>query len=193
MINILIDSLPDYVVVDGKKYKVVTDFREWIRFALLVSSEEVSNELKLSMMLQWYMNDMPKDIAKAIDSLGIFFAGKELHEITEQSDTKETTSSNAVPFDFQTDAADIYASFLLHYRIDLQSIDYMHWYKFRILFEELPPESSIKKKIYYRTVDLNTIKNKEERNRIEEIRQKIKIVQKKKTVVSDWDIGDVFA
>lgn len=192
MINILIDSLPDYVAVDGKKYKVVTDFREWIRFALLVTSEEVNDEKKLSMMLQWYMNDMPKDIAKAIDSLGIFFAGKELHEITEQSH-KEATTSNAPSFDFQIDAADIYASFLLHYKIDLQSIDYMHWYKFRILFEELPPESSIKKKMYYRTVDLNTIKNKKERNRIREIRQNIKIVQKKKTVVSDWDIGDVFA
>ncbi|MCL2772358.1 MAG: bacteriophage Gp15 family protein [Oscillospiraceae bacterium] len=62
-------------------------------------------------------------------------------------------------FDFDFDAEEIYASFISEYGIDLIEIDFLHWYKFKILLENLSSESAFKKKIELRFMDLSDYKN----------------------------------
>ena len=35
--NILTDGLPDFLLIEGKKYKIRTDFRVWIKFGEIMS------------------------------------------------------------------------------------------------------------------------------------------------------------
>ena len=49
--NVLFDSFPETVEVQGKKYKIVTDFREWIKFSELLRCTEQFNIRILDMIL----------------------------------------------------------------------------------------------------------------------------------------------
>lgn len=194
MINVLYQPFPDYVEIDGKRYPIITDFREWLRFSALMDSE-LSNTEKAILMLELYKDKVPDNVPLAIEALGTFFVGYELYGKQKvYSEEEEHTERREEPvYDYEQDSADIYSSFLSCYGIDLIEVQYMHWYKFRILFETLPGDSNIKQKIYYRSVDLNKIKNKEERKRIREIKESIKIIKKRDIQLSDYDIGDVFS
>jgi DNA-directed RNA polymerase subunit M/transcription elongation factor TFIIS len=65
----------------------------------------------------------------------------------------------------------------------------MHWWKFKALFEGLSDEATVKKYMYYRSVELSTIKDKdEERKRIEKIQRQIAI----KREISDEDMALCF-
>ena len=50
------------------------------------------------------------------------------------------------------------------YKIDLQEIEYMHWWKFRALFDGLNENTEIVKIMGYRSMDLSKIKDTERRN-----------------------------
>lgn len=189
MINILYQEFPDHIEIDGRDFAVITDFREWIRFYELINSD-LSDEQKAILMLDWYVDDVPEDIEKAIKGLGHFFASYDMYEHDEEEKT-EAGASKAPAFSFSQDAEDIYTAFLQYYRIDLQEVEYMHWWKFKTLFAHLPEESEIRKKMYYRTLDASKIKNKEERARVRKIQKNIKLKVKMRPM-DDFEIGDAF-
>jgi len=58
-------------------------------------------------------------------------------------------------FCFDFDAGEIYAGFLSEYGIDLTGVNFLHWYKFKTLLENLSPESAFKRKIELRFMDLS--------------------------------------
>ena len=55
--------------------------------------------------------------------------------------------------------------------MDLNEIEYLHWWKFKSLFEGLNEENQICKIMGYRSIDLSKIKDKEERKRYKKIKQ----------------------
>lgn len=189
MINPLYDPFPDHVVVQGQEYEVVTDFREWIKFYALVKSD-LPDIIKLELMLEWYLDDVPEDTEEAIAALGRFLGAYELYE--KEGSDEETGQPNVQAFSFEQDASDIYSAFLSAYGIDIQDVEYMHWYKFRTLFDSLPGETEIKRKMHYRTMDTGKIKDKDERARVRMIQDKIRIKNRKKKNVDDYEIGDTF-
>ena len=64
-------------------------------------------------------------------------------------------------------------------------------YKFKTLFDWLPENTEIKQRILYRTIDVSSIKDKEERKRVKRIQEAIAL-RKKVYSMSDYDIGDMF-
>lgn len=188
MLNVLYEKFPDHVLVHGVRYPIETDFREWIRFAELVEDDAVSWQIKAELMLNWY-KEYPSDIESAIYALGDFLSAKSLYQ---ESEKNEQNQENRKPaFSFQEDAGCIYSAFVDVYGIDLQTIPYMHWWKFKTLFDWLPENTEIKQRIMYRTIDVSSIKDKEERKRVKRIQEAIAL-RKKVYSMSDYDIGDMF-
>lgn len=188
--NPIYEQFPDTVLVDGTEYRIVTDFRDWIKLCDLIETDEVPETEKPRLMLEWYEDDIPDDIEKAVTALGEFLAAYKLYEGT----TKQKTSGKSKrAFSFSQDAGDIFSAFFVYYNMDLSKVKYMHWWKFRTLFDSLPSDSEIKQKMYYRTLDPGTIKNKDERKRVIEIQQRIKLKElNRHEYVDDYEIGDVF-
>lgn len=184
--NILYEKLPNFVIVQGKRYEIETDFREWIRFCELVEDDSVSIWIKCSLMMKWYY-EAPKDLEAAIYALGDFLSAKDMYR---DHDKKNQNAKSEPAFDFNEDAGCIYAAFVECYGIDLQKITYMHWWKFLSLFHGLPETTEIKQRMMYRTIDPAEIKDKEERKRVKMIQRKVALHKKK---ISDYDIGDIFA
>lgn len=172
--NTLLNAFPDSVEVFGESYRIVTDFRDWIRYIEMYGSKELTDQEKVQISFEWFIDKPPNSI-ESLDALKWFlFMGNE-----QKSTSKKLTLS------YDQDAAFIASAFISEYRIDLNEIDYMHWWKFKSLFEGLNDETTIKKYMYYRSVDLSTIKDKDEKKRIAKIQRQIAIKQE----VDEADIG----
>lgn len=188
MFNSLYEKFPEGVWVGGKYHEIETDFREWIRFSELIEDDDVPEQVKCELMLQWY-RDIPENLGEALIALGKFLSADELYP---DSSNRSQKSRNRQPvFSFQEDAGCIYSAFVECYGIDLQKISYMHWWKFRVLLDGLPENTEIKQRMIYRSVDLSEIKDRDERKRIKKIQKEIAI-RKKCSKIDDYDIGDVF-
>ena len=188
--NVLYDEFPDYVEVDGKLYKIITDFRDWIRLNDLVDDDEVNDIDKVNLLLMWFDSEVPDNIEGAIYALGDFLTARGIYRDSETGEKKKDITQ---AFSFSEDAGCIYSAFRECYGIDLQTVEYMHWWKFQTLFDWLPQDTEIKQRMMYRTVNLNDITDKEERKIAKRIQERIKLKKKHKKYVSDYDIGDAFA
>lgn len=192
--NILFDESPHTVTVHGQEYEIETDFREWIKLSLLFMKTERFTRRTLNNILEWYIDDPPEDDRKAVFALQEFLLADPAGQCQEE---KTERQGGAIPqkpaFSYEQDAVYIYSAFLEIYGIDIETIPYMHWWKFKALFEGLPADTEIKERMYYRTVDLNEIRDKAERKRIKKIRKMIEIKETNTRKMDAFEIGDVFA
>lgn len=168
--NILIDSLPETVEVDGREFSINSDFRTGILFELLIYDDEVKPEDKVAQIFDLYFEgdpDVPRTKA-AVDALLAFYRC-EKHENKAAKRLAKRTNGGQQPkriYDFEHDDAYIYAAFLSEYGIDLNDIEYLHWWKFSAMFSALGDDQKICKIMGYRAADLSKIKNKQEKERM---------------------------
>lgn len=163
--NLLIDTLPDTVEVDGRAFRIRSDFRISIMFELMISDKELSEAEKLEQMLiLYYEDEIPKNLDDAVWQVLDFYAcGKQRKKKDSNSKRKGITSP---VYSFEYDDSYIFAAFFDQYGIDLNDIEYLHWWKFKAMFDALKDDNEIVKIMSYRATDLSTIKDKHERSRI---------------------------
>lgn len=168
------EKLPTSIEVGNEVFEIVTDFREWIRFIDIIKSKELDAPQKLYYALN-LLRDSEREfdltlMESILDEIIKFFKLGE-----EDSSESSTECSRETAFDFNVDFGAILSDFQREYNIDLLNIDYLHWWQFKLLFDNLSEKSEIKTKMYYRTLDVKTIKDKDERKRILKIKRKLAI------------------
>ena len=152
--NILIDDIeyPDQAEIKGKWYEIRTNFRNSILFELMMQDDSLDEHTKVWKALELYYPVIPNDLNAAVDAaLWFYRCGKE--ETTAQKRMAARRGKNQL-YSFEHDAGLIYAAFLQAYGIDLQDIDYMHWWRFRYLFNSLPKDCEFSMAMKYRSVDI---------------------------------------
>lgn len=164
--NLLIDTLPDTVEVDGRAFHIRSDFRISIMFELMISDKELSEKQKLQQMLSlYYVDEIPKNVNEAIEQILNFYAcGKQRKKKDSNGSKRKGITSPVYSFDY--DDGMIFAAFYDQYGIDLNDIEFLHWWKFKAMFDALKEDNEIVKIMSYRATDLSTIKDKHERSRI---------------------------
>ncbi|MCR1933524.1 bacteriophage Gp15 family protein [Clostridium tepidum] len=170
--NILIDLLPITVEIEDVEYEINSDFRTSILFELLMQDKSISEENKIIQALELYYPTLPKNINEAIDQMLWFYrCGKD------EDISKGTGKGKSVTqiYSFEHDDDYIYSAFLDQYGIDLQDIEYLHWWKFKALFKALKEDNEIVKIMRYRSMDLSKIKDKEEKNYYRKMQELYKI------------------
>ena len=197
MKNYLLEGLPAAVTVAGRPFTIFTDWRDWVRFASMLSDRDLTQEELIEGMLAWYSGDVPGDISAAVQALAWFYrAGDGNKEGGGSGKTgavrrKAGVQTRGAPpcFDYAFDAPYLFAAFQECYGVDLLRVPYLHWWEFRWLFNGLPEDCALMKRIAIRATDLNQIKLKEERARIRKQQRAIAIPQR----LTDGEIGAVFA
>ena len=163
--NLLIDKLP----TEYEGLKVETNFRSFILFELLMQDKELSEEQKIGLAFNLFFKEKV-DIKKGIEAILYFYScGK--NNLTDKDPKSVKKSKNRI-YSFEEDDRLIYSAFLAQYGIDLNEIEYLHWWKFKSLFEGLNEENKIVEIMGYRSVDLNKIKDKETRDRYAQLKRK---------------------
>lgn len=141
--NILVSSLPNEI----EGHKIRTDFRIMVNFELLICDDLFTWSEKMVKALEMFYEDMPDDIETAIEGLQWFYRCGE-----ESTDNGQERGKSEPCYDFNQDAAYIYAAFWQQYGIDLNTAK-LHWWKFRALFSGLSDDTQIVKIMGYRTAD----------------------------------------
>lgn len=188
--NFFYEELPNTVNVKGENVKIITDFREYIRLLDMLKDQELDTLQKFAIIQQYFLDGIVAD-EEAISALSCFITmDTNCVEVAETGDCgrpQEKPKKNL--FSYSIDYPYILSGFLRDYGIDLIDIKYMHWWKFRMLFDGLSDDTEIKQRIMYRSVDLSEIKDKEERKRIKKIQKSIQLPSESLT---DYDIGNAF-
>lgn len=183
--NILVDKLP----IDYEGLKIDTNFRSFILFELLMQDNKLSTEEKIYLALNLFYESPPKDIKKGIEGI-LWFYG--MGNTNKKSSKKEEKSSRNNIYSFEHDAKLIYSAFLSQYGIDLNEIEYLHWWKFKSLFEGLNEENKICKYMQYRSIDLSKIKDKEEKKRYKKLKQLCALPDERTEEEKEKDFANAF-
>ncbi|EOU1754599.1 bacteriophage Gp15 family protein [Clostridium perfringens] len=177
--NLLIDRMPTKVKIGKNFYEINSDFRFSVLFELLMQDEEIEDEVKIHQALKLYFPKIPplKYIEESINAI-MWFYGCGNEESSNQYNKKSYSSDLEQAYSFKYDNKYIFDAFLSQYKIDLQEVEYLHWWKFRALFEGLTEENTIIKIMNYRTMDLNKIEDKNERAFYKEKKEFFKLPKK---------------
>lgn len=156
--NILIDLVPDSVEIEGIRYGINSDFRIGILFELLMQDNTLLEEEKIDIALNLYYEEIPHDIVEAVNKMLWFYrCGKDMGVKSNQDGEGSSEGGGTVEriYSFEHDDDYIYSAFLTQYNIDLQDIEYLHWWKFRALFKSLKEDNLISKIMSYRSMTIN--------------------------------------
>ena len=187
MINPLYEPLPDTVIIGYHEYEIVTDFRDWTAFADMIGDSELSSAEKTSMMSEWFIEPPEIMTKEAVESLFSFYHASALEppKLYEEDESEKTPQIPVL--NWKIDAPYIIGDFQRYYGIDLIS-ENLHWWRFRMLFNALPSDSQMMKRMGYRSADLGQIKNESERKRIMKMKQLYSLPFE----LDDDAIGDIF-
>lgn len=184
MINLLYESLPDTICVDGKEYLINTDYKYWIELSDALNDPKVDKEYLANVFIGLFVDGIPQFSSEVFLAIMDFFNGNV--KDAKSSENGETEKKTKKVYDFKIDAEYFISAFLNQYHINLFEDD-LHWWKFLALFNGLE-KCELTERMRYRGVDLSTIKNKEERKRTKKIQDSLKLDDR---ILSDEDIGGV--
>ena len=181
--NLLLDTLPDYVTIDGREYPFDADFRTFIIMEKILDDKTKDNRQRvLDLIDLFYTDEQPPDPQAAIEEILTMYRCGGPPEPPRKARKNGNIEIGQKPvFDYEYDAPYIYGAFLAQYGIDLNDIEFLHWWKFQALFRSLNSSNKIVEIISYRSTELGKIKDKAERNRIARL-QRIYALPEKLTV-----------
>ena len=182
--NLLLDKLP----TEYEGLKIDTNFRSFILFELLMQDKKVSEEDKIALALNIFFKEIPKDIKKAIDGILWFYS----RAYKNQNKKREGKSSRNNIYSFEHDANYIFSAFWHDYRLDLNEIEYLHWWKFKSLFECLNDENRICQIMGYRAVDLSKIKDKERKDKYKKLKEQYALPDERTEEEKEQDFANAF-
>jgi len=178
MANILIDRLPNEI--DG--IPINTDFRVCILFELLMQDCELTDSEKLSLAIDLFYSEEVVDYQTALKNIVWFYScGKE---------AKASGKNQKIIYSFEHDAEYIFSAFLSEYNINLNRIEYMHWWEFKALFTSLSENNLFNKIMGYRAINLSQIKDKETRKYYRDLQIKYKLPDQRTETEKERDFAN---
>ena len=171
--NLILNRLPQYT---PSRLKIRTDFRESIKFELLMQDSKLNEEekVKLALNLYYNLNDIT-DIKKPVEDIIWFYKGGKNEKENVDKEVKKSNSKEKQIYSYEFDAEYIYSAFMEQYNIDLNSIKYLHWWKFKALFNSLNENVLFSKIMGYRAIDLSKIKDKSIKKQYKKLQELYKL------------------
>lgn len=176
-----LDPLPESITVDGLEVPLNTDFRAVLRYDRLIQEDPGTGE-NIIPAFQEIFPEIPatSSIKELLEALGDFVSGGERNESEHRPSKKVLGVNSNKAMDFYIDDRRIWTAFYRTYRIDLRTIEYLHWWDFLELLEELPEDVRLEKVIHYRTVDTKSSRvGREEKKVLEAMQRYYKIRNRK--------------
>ena len=129
--NILIESLPTSLEIDGQTYRIDADFRTSLRTILAFEDQSLATVEKQRILIENLFYEVPDNTEAAFTAAMRFINGGG------EAEGEQEEKANWRVYSFQQDAPYIFSAFRLTHGIDLQEIEFLHWHKFLYLFTDL--------------------------------------------------------
>ena len=152
MLEFFDDDFPCEIKSGNKIYPFRTDFRDWMKFEILMLDKDVPDRLKPMLAKNLIFPEIPpEDIS---EFLLWFYACGAVRSGTSDKKKRPGKKKTGAAYSFEYDQGLIFAAFMQCYNIDLCVIK-MHWWKFRALFDSLSDETKLKKVMGYRVMEID--------------------------------------
>lgn len=171
--NILLDYLPETVEIGGAVYPINSDFRTSVLFELLMQDDEVDDKVKVGKALRLYYPELPLDTHEAVRKMLWFYKCDKEGRGNKRGAAAQNEAEQSVKrvYSFDYDDAYIFAAFWSQYGVDLNDIDYLHWWKFRAMFHALDESCEFCKIMGYRSVKITSKMSKEQKRFYREMKE----------------------
>lgn len=127
--NYLLEQMPQSVLIDGEAVPINTDFRVCLRIIQALEDERLMEHEKLTVLITLLYPDPPKNTALAIEQ------GLKFLNLGESVDGGKARQQ--IVYNLNKDSAYIYTAFKSTFNIDLNTVENLHYWKFRSLFADL--------------------------------------------------------
>lgn len=148
----MFEKLPRFVYIKGKRYRVNADFRIFIKFEIECQDEE-REDAYYEILANFYpdfFEILNKGLIKEAVKQFIWFYTCGKNEMKQKKSVSAKKNIGKV-YDYKIDADLIWGAFYER-GVDLTT-DYVHWWKFKALFNTLPENCTFKKVVGYRCYD----------------------------------------
>ncbi len=151
-------SYPEYANIDGKRYKLKTDFKVGLKCFSVINDKSICDEERSLAIIYLLFGFIPEEnlLNDFLEKARFFLQCGEINE--DQSEKKPD-------MDFEFDRKYINSSFMSDYGIDLSKTD-MHFWQFCELIAGLTEQSSLSRIRELRNYDLSDIKDPKARSKI---------------------------
>lgn len=173
--SMLVDKVPESLIISGTEYEINTDFRVWIKYeALLTSSENNNSDNLLDKIKKLVFKSKipPAHLdEETIEQIIWFYrCGKEPR--------KGSPSKSADIFSYEYDDGYIYAAFMEQYHLDLTKED-IHWWKFQAYMLALSDSTEFVKIMGYRSIEISSKMSSEQKTFYQKMKKHYKLPVKK--------------
>jgi Bacteriophage Gp15 protein. len=169
--NILTEFLPEAVEIDGETYDLDTDFRTGIDVMMAFEDAELTLQEKAAIMVRLLYKQLPDNIEEACRLAVKFLNCGEKSKECDEGESPDRLYS------FDRDARYIYSAIKQSHGVDLESVPYLHWWKFCYMFLDLNKDSFFTQIIDLRRKYLQGKLNKEERELYTSLRDILEMPQ----------------
>lgn len=165
--NMLLDRVPECLVISGIRYPINTSFRTWITYEkLLLENEDITIDEVFELIFS-SIKPTPRHYDEAVNQILWFYqCGKEYH-INGKKSCKQV-------FSYDYDDGYIVAAFQEQYGIDLNTFD-LHWWKFRAFMLSLSEDTEFVKIMGYRSVEITSKMTTAQRNFYQKMKRHYKL------------------
>lgn len=154
--GILESKLPTSVMIHGVEYPIRSNFRTMIKFEELMQDPDVSDQDKAWLALNLFYPEIPEDLNEATEKMLWFYRCDKQDNFYTKKAKKKARRTDRI-YDFEYDDDYIYAAFMSQYHLDLHKVKYLHWWKFRAMFNSLSDDTQFVKIMEYRAVELDKV------------------------------------
>lgn len=196
--NLLLDKLSTILQERIGNIDFNTDFRIGILFEMLMQDENIKKDVKVIQAIKLYYPQLQqiKDLEKAFDDIIWFYTcGKSDFDKKQSTNAKNKIVKQQREekiYDYEYDDGYIYSAFLQQYGVDLQEVEYLHWWKFKSMFNSLNKDTKIVEIMGYRAIDLGKIKDKDEKARYKKLKKIYKLPDMRTEAQKEADFGSAF-
>lgn len=190
--NMIVNRLSDILESRVGKIEFNTDFRISIMFELLMQEDSISEQNKIMQSLRLYYPRLEQitNVNKAIEDVIWFYrCGKELDNSNKKG--KNGKQGKQI-YSYEFDDDYIFSAFMQQYKVDLQEIKYLHWWKFKAMFEGLSENTKMAEIMGYRAMDISKIKDKEEKKRYKNLQEIYALPDMRTAEQKEADFGRAF-
>lgn len=179
-------NYPKFAQVNGKKYKINTDYRIALECEK-ISKSDISEEERALVILYLLFGNEGLDNSEDWNELlqiGLKYlnCGKEL---------KENESREEANMDFNQDWSYIQASFFSDYNLDLLNIK-MHWWQFYDLLCGLTEKCVLNRVRFVRDFDISQIKDSKEKEKWIKQKQQVELKKERIKTSEEKRLDDLF-
>lgn len=162
--NLLTDSLPTQLRVDGVVYDIDYDYRNILKIYEIWSDDELMTSEKAELTLEYLYDKIPDDHQLAYDKALLFLdLGNEPVTDVESGPKDKPKKVNAKLYDFKKDSKYIFMAVDRVLNGKLSKGEPVHWWLFMMAFMEMPENSMMCKIITLRSQKAKGTLNKEQK------------------------------